>query len=163
MKILYTPLMIVPSVGPADRARIDIGSYHADDRAFRRDAGWAPLVSLEEGIGRTLDGIGVGNVGRQDNCGAAFLHDLARCRLEALDAARQQSDIGAAPAESACRGASKTARRSGNDDGFRSVFARHVRSAPDRSARGRFPGPCACADAPAIPALPAVARDAAGG
>ena len=40
---------------PADRARIDIGSYHADDRAFRAASGWAPRVSLEEGIGRTLD------------------------------------------------------------------------------------------------------------
>ena len=40
---------------PADRARIDIGSYHADDTAFRTASGWAPLVGLEEGIGRTLD------------------------------------------------------------------------------------------------------------
>jgi nucleoside-diphosphate-sugar epimerase len=40
---------------PADRARIDIGSYHADDSAFRAAAGWAPTVSLEDGIGRTLE------------------------------------------------------------------------------------------------------------
>jgi nucleoside-diphosphate-sugar epimerase len=40
---------------PADRARIDIGSYHADDSAFRAASGWAPLVGLEEGIGRTLE------------------------------------------------------------------------------------------------------------
>jgi nucleoside-diphosphate-sugar epimerase len=40
---------------PADRARIDIGSYHANDRAFRTASGWAPVVGLEEGIGRTLD------------------------------------------------------------------------------------------------------------
>ena len=40
---------------PADRARIDIGSYHADDSAFRTAAGWAPTVSLEDGIGRTLE------------------------------------------------------------------------------------------------------------
>ena len=40
---------------PADRARIDIGSYHADDRAFRAASGWGPRTSLEEGIGRTLD------------------------------------------------------------------------------------------------------------
>ncbi|MBN8901523.1 MAG: NAD-dependent epimerase [Rhodospirillales bacterium 69-11] len=40
---------------PADRARIDIGSYHADDSAFRRAAGWEPRVSLEEGLRRTLD------------------------------------------------------------------------------------------------------------
>jgi UDP-glucose 4-epimerase len=40
---------------PADRARIDIGSYHADDSAFRAATGWAPLVPLEDGIARTLD------------------------------------------------------------------------------------------------------------
>ncbi len=40
---------------PADRARIDIGSYHADDSAFRRVSGWRPRVSLEDGIRRTLD------------------------------------------------------------------------------------------------------------
>jgi UDP-glucose 4-epimerase len=40
---------------PADRARIDIGSYHADDSAFRAASGWAPLIGLEDGIGRTLD------------------------------------------------------------------------------------------------------------
>lgn len=40
---------------PADRARIDIGSYHADDTAFRAATGWSPLVGLEEGIGRTLE------------------------------------------------------------------------------------------------------------
>ena len=34
---------------------IDIGSYHADDRAFRAATGWAPTVGLEEGIARTLD------------------------------------------------------------------------------------------------------------
>jgi nucleoside-diphosphate-sugar epimerase len=40
---------------PADRARIDIGSYHADDTAFRSATGWAPRVGLEEGIRRSLD------------------------------------------------------------------------------------------------------------
>ena len=40
---------------PADRATIDIGSYHADDCAFRAATGWEPLVSLEEGIRRSLD------------------------------------------------------------------------------------------------------------
>ena len=39
---------------PADRATIDIGSYHANDTAFRAATGWAPLVGLEEGIGRSL-------------------------------------------------------------------------------------------------------------
>jgi UDP-glucose 4-epimerase len=40
---------------PADRARIDIGSYHADDRAFRSATGWAPRIALDEGIRRSLD------------------------------------------------------------------------------------------------------------
>jgi UDP-glucose 4-epimerase len=40
---------------PADRATIDIGSYHADDRAFRAAAGWAPRIGLREGIARALD------------------------------------------------------------------------------------------------------------
>jgi UDP-glucose 4-epimerase len=40
---------------PADRKTIDIGSYHADDQAFRAATGWAPLISLEEGIRRSLD------------------------------------------------------------------------------------------------------------
>ena len=40
---------------PADRKLIDIGSYHADDQAFRAATLWAPLVSLEDGIRRTID------------------------------------------------------------------------------------------------------------
>lgn len=40
---------------PADRARIDIGSYHADDHAFRAATGWEPRIGLEEGIARTLE------------------------------------------------------------------------------------------------------------
>lgn len=40
---------------PADRAAIDIGSYYADDTAFRQVTGWAPAVSLEEGLRRSLD------------------------------------------------------------------------------------------------------------
>jgi UDP-glucose 4-epimerase len=40
---------------PADRATIDIGSYHADDTAFRTATGWAPAVPLEDGIRRSLD------------------------------------------------------------------------------------------------------------
>ncbi len=40
---------------PADRAPIDIGSYHADDRAFRAATGWAPAVDLDEGLRRTLE------------------------------------------------------------------------------------------------------------
>jgi nucleoside-diphosphate-sugar epimerase len=40
---------------PADRAPIDIGSYHADDAVFRRATGWAPQVPLDEGLRRTLE------------------------------------------------------------------------------------------------------------
>ena len=40
---------------PADRAPIDIGSYHADDRAFRAATGWAPQVGLDEGLRLSLD------------------------------------------------------------------------------------------------------------
>ncbi len=40
---------------PADRATIDIGSYHADDAAFRAATGWTASVSLEEGIRRCLE------------------------------------------------------------------------------------------------------------
>jgi nucleoside-diphosphate-sugar epimerase len=40
---------------PADRAPIDIGSYHADDHAFRKATGWAPRISLDEGLRLTLD------------------------------------------------------------------------------------------------------------
>lgn len=39
---------------PADRKRIDIGDYYADDRALRRELGWQPQVHLEEGLARTL-------------------------------------------------------------------------------------------------------------
>ncbi len=40
---------------PADRAPIDIGSYHANDHAFRRATGWQPQVGLDEGLGRSLN------------------------------------------------------------------------------------------------------------
>ena len=40
---------------PADRASIDIGSYHANDSAFRAATLWSPKVGLEEGISRSLD------------------------------------------------------------------------------------------------------------
>jgi nucleoside-diphosphate-sugar epimerase len=39
---------------PADRKRIDIGDYEADDRAFRALTGWRPEVVLPEGLARTL-------------------------------------------------------------------------------------------------------------
>ena len=40
---------------PADRAPIDIGSFAADDRAFRAATGWWPRVELEDGLRRSLD------------------------------------------------------------------------------------------------------------
>ena len=40
---------------PADRAPIDIGSFHADDAAFRAATGWSPEVPLADGLRRTLD------------------------------------------------------------------------------------------------------------
>ncbi|MDE2515931.1 MAG: NAD-dependent epimerase/dehydratase family protein [Rhodospirillales bacterium] len=39
---------------PPERASIDIGSYHADDRAFRAASLWAPRIGLEEGIAASL-------------------------------------------------------------------------------------------------------------
>jgi nucleoside-diphosphate-sugar epimerase len=40
---------------PAEYARIDIGSYYADDTAFRTATGWLPQVTLGDGIRRSLD------------------------------------------------------------------------------------------------------------
>jgi UDP-glucose 4-epimerase len=40
---------------PADRKRIDIGDYEADDRAFHAATGWSPQVTLADGLKRTLD------------------------------------------------------------------------------------------------------------
>jgi len=40
---------------PADRKAIDIGDYYADDRAIRETLGWKPVVSLREGLERTLE------------------------------------------------------------------------------------------------------------
>lgn len=40
---------------PADRAKIDIGSYVADDSRFRAATGWAPTIPLDAGLRRTLD------------------------------------------------------------------------------------------------------------
>ncbi len=40
---------------PNDRMAIDIGSYHADDTAFREVTGWAPKVDLAAGIARSFD------------------------------------------------------------------------------------------------------------
>jgi UDP-glucose 4-epimerase len=40
---------------PADRKRIDIGDYEADDRAFRAATGWSPTVTLADGLAHTFD------------------------------------------------------------------------------------------------------------
>jgi UDP-glucose 4-epimerase len=55
VRIAGPPARYVTREFPADRATIDIGSYHADDRAFRTATGWQPQVSLEEGIRRSLE------------------------------------------------------------------------------------------------------------
>jgi UDP-glucose 4-epimerase len=40
---------------PADRKRIDIGDYYADDSLIRKTLGWRPAVSLRDGFKRTLE------------------------------------------------------------------------------------------------------------
>jgi UDP-glucose 4-epimerase len=40
---------------PAERARIDIGDYHSDDRQIRSALGWSPSVTLKDSLRRTLD------------------------------------------------------------------------------------------------------------
>ncbi|MGE4219643.1 MAG: NAD-dependent epimerase/dehydratase family protein [Alphaproteobacteria bacterium] len=40
---------------PADRKKIDIGDYYADDSAFRALTGWRPRIDMAEGLARTLD------------------------------------------------------------------------------------------------------------
>jgi UDP-glucose 4-epimerase len=39
---------------PAEKKAIDIGSFYADSTKFRRATGWAPAVSLRDGLTRTL-------------------------------------------------------------------------------------------------------------
>lgn len=39
---------------PEEARRIDVGSYYADDRRFRKLTGWEPRVPLREGLARTL-------------------------------------------------------------------------------------------------------------
>jgi UDP-glucose 4-epimerase len=39
---------------PAERKRIDIGDYYANDDAIRAALGWVPRTSLREGLGNTL-------------------------------------------------------------------------------------------------------------
>ncbi|MBI2240489.1 MAG: GDP-mannose 4,6-dehydratase [Magnetospirillum gryphiswaldense] len=40
---------------PAERKRIDIGDYYADDRRLRRLTGWSPRVTLKDGLRRSVD------------------------------------------------------------------------------------------------------------
>jgi UDP-glucose 4-epimerase len=40
---------------PAERQRIDIGDYYADDTLFRTIAAWQPRVSIGDGLKRSLD------------------------------------------------------------------------------------------------------------
>jgi UDP-glucose 4-epimerase len=40
---------------PAERKRIDIGDYYANDQLIRAELGWNPQVNLEEGLSRTLE------------------------------------------------------------------------------------------------------------
>jgi UDP-glucose 4-epimerase len=40
---------------PAQRKRIDIGDYYADDRLIRSRLGWAPSVALAEGLRETVE------------------------------------------------------------------------------------------------------------
>lgn len=39
---------------PAERKRIDIGDYYADDHKIRAALGWTPRVAEREGLTRTL-------------------------------------------------------------------------------------------------------------
>ena len=40
---------------PADKKAIDIGDFYADSSKFVRTTGWAPTVTLSEGLKRTVD------------------------------------------------------------------------------------------------------------
>ncbi len=55
---LELPLPVEPFVVrdyPAERKKIDIGDYYADDRKIRQQLGWQPQVGLREGLRRTLE------------------------------------------------------------------------------------------------------------
>jgi nucleoside-diphosphate-sugar epimerase len=55
VKVAGSPSCFVRREFPSDRALIDIGSYYANDTAFRKATGWIPRVSLEDGLRRSLD------------------------------------------------------------------------------------------------------------
>jgi UDP-glucose 4-epimerase len=40
---------------PPERRRIDIGDYFADDQRFREQTGWAPRVTLGDGLARSVE------------------------------------------------------------------------------------------------------------
>jgi UDP-glucose 4-epimerase len=40
---------------PAEKRRIDIGSFYSDSTKFRDTTGWRPAVDLREGLRRTID------------------------------------------------------------------------------------------------------------
>jgi UDP-glucose 4-epimerase len=40
---------------PPEKKKIEIGDYIADISKIKRDTGWQPRVSLEEGIQKTMD------------------------------------------------------------------------------------------------------------
>jgi UDP-glucose 4-epimerase len=40
---------------PPERKRIDIGDYFADDKLFRDVTGWRPIISMSEGLARSVD------------------------------------------------------------------------------------------------------------
>jgi UDP-glucose 4-epimerase len=40
---------------PAEKKRIDIGSFYTDSTKFRQTVGWQPRVSLRDGVRQTLD------------------------------------------------------------------------------------------------------------
>ncbi len=42
-------------VFPADRKRIDIGDYYADDQLLRQTVGWQPNTPLADGLSRTIN------------------------------------------------------------------------------------------------------------
>src|SRR5919197_1523540 len=60
--------------------------------------------------------IGIGNVGREDEGAASRRFDFAPRRLEAVDAAREERDVGARVCKRSNRRAPHAGRRSSNDD-----------------------------------------------